>query len=116
MSSGPSAVPTSERAPDPSLRRILCPIDFSPASPLAVAEAVKLARAVRGEITILFVLPYAFPSRDARPPVPEGVMSAVAEDVEPLTNHEDAERTAQGSLEGTAGPERTDTADNLKTE
>ena len=41
---------------------------------------------------------------------------AVAEDVEPLTAHEDAERTAQGSLEGTADPERTDTADNLKTE
>jgi hypothetical protein len=40
----------------------------------------------------------------------------VAEDVQPLTTHEDAEKTARGSLQGTAGPEGADTADNLKTE
>jgi hypothetical protein len=34
----------------------------------------------------------------------------------PLTTHEDAEKTARGSLQGTAGPEGADTADNLKTE
>jgi hypothetical protein len=41
---------------------------------------------------------------------------AVSEDAQPVTTDEDADRTAQGSLEGTAGPERTDTADNLQTE
>ena len=40
----------------------------------------------------------------------------VAEDVQPLTSHEDAETTARGSLQGTAGPKGADTADNLKTE
>jgi hypothetical protein len=40
----------------------------------------------------------------------------MSEDAEPATTHENAGNTAQGSLEGTAGPERTDTADNLKTE
>jgi nucleotide-binding universal stress UspA family protein len=84
MSTGPLSVPAAVRGPDPGLHRILCPIDFSPASPLAVAEAVALARAARGEITILFVLPCAPPSRGDPPPVPEGVTSAVAEDVEAL--------------------------------
>jgi hypothetical protein len=41
---------------------------------------------------------------------------AVSEDAQPVTTDEDADRTAKGSLEGTAGPERTDTADNLQTE
>ena len=40
----------------------------------------------------------------------------VAEDVQPLTTHEDAERTARGSLQGTAGPEGNDTPDSLETE
>ena len=40
----------------------------------------------------------------------------VSEDVQPVTTDEHADKTAQGSLEGTAGPERTDTADNLQTE
>jgi len=40
----------------------------------------------------------------------------VSEDVQPVTTDEDADNTAQGSLEGTAGPERTDTADDLQTE
>jgi hypothetical protein len=40
----------------------------------------------------------------------------VSEDVQPVTTGEEAEKTAQGSLEGTAGPERTDTADDLQTE
>ena len=40
----------------------------------------------------------------------------VSEDVQPVTTDEDADKTAQGSLEGAAGPERTDTADNLPTE
>lgn len=67
-----------------ALRRILCPIDFSPASSRAVAEAVALARASRGEITILFVLPCAPPSRDDRPPISDELTSAVAKDVEAL--------------------------------
>jgi hypothetical protein len=41
---------------------------------------------------------------------------AVSEDEQAVNPHEDAVRTAQGSLQGTAGPEGTDTADNLKTE
>jgi len=41
---------------------------------------------------------------------------AVSEDAQPVTTDDDAEKTAQGSLEGTAGPERTDKADNLQTE
>jgi hypothetical protein len=40
----------------------------------------------------------------------------VSEDVQPVTTDEDSDKTAQGSLEGTAGPERTDTADNMQTE
>jgi hypothetical protein len=40
----------------------------------------------------------------------------VSEDAQPVTTGEEAEKTAQGSLEGTAGPERTDTADDLQTE
>jgi hypothetical protein len=39
-----------------------------------------------------------------------------SEDVQPLTTHHDAEQTAQGSLEGTAGPERGDTVEKMKTE
>ena len=39
----------------------------------------------------------------------------VSEDAQPITTDEHAEKTAQGSLEGTAGPERTDTADDLQT-
>jgi hypothetical protein len=34
---------------------------------------------------------------------------AVSEDVQPLTTDEDAGNTARGSLQGTAGPEGTDT-------
>ncbi|MFL6222887.1 MAG: hypothetical protein ACJ75K_08690 [Actinomycetes bacterium] len=41
---------------------------------------------------------------------------AVSEDVQPVTTDEDADKTAQGSLEGTAGPERTDKPDNLQTD
>jgi len=41
---------------------------------------------------------------------------AVSEEEQPVATHENAERTAHGSLEGTAGPEGTDKADNLKTE
>jgi acyl dehydratase len=41
---------------------------------------------------------------------------AVSEDVQPVTTDEDAETTAHGSLQGTAGPERTDEVDNLQTE
>jgi hypothetical protein len=40
----------------------------------------------------------------------------VSEDVQPVTTDEDADGTTQGALEGTAGPERTDTADDLQTE
>jgi nucleotide-binding universal stress UspA family protein len=66
------------------LRRILCTIDFSEASVAAVAEAVALAHLCRGEITVLFVIPYAAPSRTDRPQVPAGVSSAVTEDIETL--------------------------------
>ena len=41
---------------------------------------------------------------------------AVSEDAQPVTTDEDSDATAQGSLEGTAGPERTDEADNVQTE
>ena len=41
---------------------------------------------------------------------------AVSEDVQPVATDQDADKTAQGSLEGTAGAERTDTADDLETE
>jgi nucleotide-binding universal stress UspA family protein len=72
-------------APGPAApRRILCAIDFSPASVTTIAEAVALARACRGEITVLFVVPYAAPTRADRARLPEGVDSAVTEDVEAL--------------------------------
>jgi hypothetical protein len=41
---------------------------------------------------------------------------AVSEDEQPVTTHDNAERTAHGSLEGTAGPERTDKPDTMKAE
>jgi hypothetical protein len=41
---------------------------------------------------------------------------ALSEDAQPVTTHEDADKTARGSLEGAAGPEHTDTADNMQTE
>ena len=66
------------------LRCILCTIDFSEASVAAVAEAVALARACHGEITVLFVIPYTAPSRADPPRVPAGVSSAVTEDIEAL--------------------------------
>ncbi len=40
---------------------------------------------------------------------------AASEDMVPTTTDEDAGRTARGSLGGTAGPERTDEADDLQT-
>jgi nucleotide-binding universal stress UspA family protein len=80
-----SAIAPATSRPEPRpLRRILCPIDFSEASVAAVDEAVALARAGGGEITVLFVLPYAAPSRADRPLVPAGVSEAVTEDVEAL--------------------------------
>jgi nucleotide-binding universal stress UspA family protein len=72
-------------APTPAApRHILCAIDFSPASPGTIAGAVALARACRGEITVLFVVPYAAPTKADRARLPAGVDSAVAEDVEAL--------------------------------
>ncbi len=41
---------------------------------------------------------------------------AVSEDVQPVTTPEDADKTAQGSLAGTAGPEGRERADGLETE
>jgi hypothetical protein len=41
---------------------------------------------------------------------------AVSEDVQPVTTDEDADKTAQGSLQETAGPERTDKPDKMSTE
>ena len=41
---------------------------------------------------------------------------AVSEDEQAVTTHEDAETTARGSLQGTAGPEGTDTPNSLETE
>jgi nucleotide-binding universal stress UspA family protein len=78
------ALPAAPRPEPGRMRRILCTIDFSEASVAAVAEAVILARACRGEITVLFVLPYGAPSRADGRDVPEGISSAVAEDVETL--------------------------------
>jgi hypothetical protein len=39
----------------------------------------------------------------------------ISEDAQPVITDEDAEKTAQGSLEGTAGLERTDPMDDLQT-
>jgi hypothetical protein len=41
---------------------------------------------------------------------------AVSEDVQPLTTHENAEGRGMPRWRGQRGPERTDNADNLKTE
>jgi hypothetical protein len=41
---------------------------------------------------------------------------AVSEDVQPVTTDEDAEKSARGSLQGTAGPEGSDTPDSLETD
>jgi len=85
MQASAATVGPAPPRPEPGpLRRILCTIDFSEASVAAVAEAVALARACRGEITVLFVIPYAAPSRADRPQVPAGVSAAVTEDVEAL--------------------------------
>ena len=40
----------------------------------------------------------------------------VAEDVQPVTTDEHADKTAQGSREGTADPKRTNSTGNLPTE
>ena len=65
-------------------RRILCTIDFSPASVAVIAHAVALTRACRGELTVLFVVPYA-PLTKAEPRrLPEGIDSAITEDIESL--------------------------------
>lgn len=77
---GPASPP---RGPGP-LRRILCTIDFSEASVAALAGAVALAQRCRGEITVLFVIPYATASPEDPPNVPAGVRAAVAEDIETL--------------------------------
>lgn len=80
----PAAGPAPLRPDLDPMRRILCTIDFSEASVAAVTEAVALARASGGEITVLFVLPYAAPSRSDRPRLDAGVSAAVTEDVEAL--------------------------------
>lgn len=84
MQPSAQAGPAAPRPESTATRRILCTIDFSEASVAAVAQAVALARACRGEMTVLFVVPYVPPSRDERAGLPEGVISAVAEDVEAL--------------------------------
>jgi nucleotide-binding universal stress UspA family protein len=68
------------------VRRVLCAVDFSPASPFAVGAAVALAEACGAEITILFVLPYgACRGPGGGPPrPPDGVRSAVAADLEAM--------------------------------
>ena len=78
-----AAPPALPAVPGPP-RRILCTIDFSEASVAAVSEAVALARAWHAEITVLFVVPGSVPTRASRPQLPEGVSSAVTEDVEAL--------------------------------
>jgi len=40
----------------------------------------------------------------------------VSEDAQPVATDEDADKTAQGSLEGTAGAERTDPVDTMQAE
>ncbi len=70
-----------------SIRRILCPVDFSEFSRAAVAQATVLARASGAEITALFVFPFVPPPvLDAAgvptPAEPDmGVLSAVAADL-----------------------------------
>jgi len=59
-------------------------------------------------------------SEPMEPREPDDAMArqsgAVSEDVQPLTTDQDAEKTARGSLEETAGPEGTDTTNSLKTD
>jgi nucleotide-binding universal stress UspA family protein len=79
-------VPPAAKSPPARVRRLLCAIDFSNASQAAVAAAVGMARACGAEVTILFVLPYgrhAEPGAGGAVP-PDGVRSAVAEDLETL--------------------------------
>ena len=51
-------VPPSENAPETPIafKRILCPLDFSPASEAALPYAVALARETEGRITLLHVI------------------------------------------------------------
>ena len=79
-SAGPGPGPPPPRLP----RRILCAIDFSPASVAVIAQAVALARACRGEITVLFVVPYAAPTKADARRLPEGIDSAITDDIEGL--------------------------------
>jgi nucleotide-binding universal stress UspA family protein len=69
-----------------ALRRILCPVDFSELTPLAMDRATQLASASGAEITALFVFP-ALPvperERACEPAAPEtGVRTTVAKDLE----------------------------------
>jgi nucleotide-binding universal stress UspA family protein len=52
----PPAPEGETRAPDSVFRRILCPIDFSPASDEALAYAAGLAREDDGRVTLLHVV------------------------------------------------------------
>ena len=84
---GPAAVPRPSPVPAPHVagpgppRRILCAIDFSPSSLKVVEQAVLLARACGGEVTVLFVVPYAAPSRADRARLPPGIDDAVSDDL-----------------------------------
>jgi nucleotide-binding universal stress UspA family protein len=75
------AVPASPAAGPGPPRRILCAIDFSPSSLAVVEQAVLLARACRGEVTVLFVVPYETPSRATPRRLPPGIDDAISEDL-----------------------------------
>lgn len=49
------------RAPEVTFRRILCPLDFSAASLLALQHALSLARESNGAVTVLYALEYLDP-------------------------------------------------------
>ena len=80
----PSASAAGPRPGPAAFRRILCAIDFSPASLTVIEAAVGLARLGGGAVCVLFVVPYEPPSHHERRHVPEGVSDAVTEDVEAL--------------------------------
>jgi nucleotide-binding universal stress UspA family protein len=80
----PPAIPAPSVAGPGPPRRILCAIDFSPSSLAVVGQAVQLARACGGEVRVLFIVPYATPSRADPRRLPQGIDDAVSEDLAEL--------------------------------
>ena len=81
----------------PTLRRIVCPVDFSSCSRAAAQHAVALARQAQAEITGLLVLPFTYPPGD--PASPFGQADPVAPKAADIA-------AAAGRLEELFGPAR----------